>query len=194
MIKAICRWIFKMKGWKFNSPVPPGSDHCVMIAAPHTSNWDAIFMIACFDLMKIPMRFTVKREWLKFPFKNLFLSVGAIGIDRSPKVAGQERLSMVEVMTDLIKTNDRIALVVTPEGTRSLRTTWKTGFYYVAVNAKVPIALGYMNYGKKEAGVGKMIYPSGDMKKDLKEIMEFYQGMTAKYPEKYSVDLEYLGK
>ena len=173
-------------------PVPPGTDRCVMIAAPHTSNWDLVYMIACFDLMKIPMKFTIKKEWIKFPFKGIMLSLGAIGIDRRPKIAGEARLSMTEVMTNVLKERDHIALVVTPEGTRALRTSWKTGFYYVAVNAGVPIALGYMDYGKKEAGVGKLVYPSGDIKKDLKEIMEFYKNCTAKFPEKFSVDLEYL--
>ena len=175
-----------------NPALPPGTDHCVMIAAPHTSNWDAIFLIASFDMMKIPMKFTLKKEWVRWPFKSMMLSVGAIGIDRSPKKPGEARPNMTDVLADIITSRDSIALVVTPEGTRSLRTTWKTGFYYVAMKAKVPIALGYMDYAKKVTGVGKMIYPSGDMKKDLKEIMEFYKDISPKHAEKYSVDIDYL--
>ena len=81
--------------------------------------------------------------------------------------------------------------MVTPEGTRSLRTKWKTGFYHTAAGAGVPIALGYLDYKNKEAGVGKIIYPSGDMKRDMKEIMDFYKNIPAKFPEKFSVDTEF---
>lgn len=179
-------------GWTLKTPMPEGTDRCVMIASPHTSNWDLVFMVASFDMMNIPLRFTIKHEWLRFPFKRLMLSMGAIGIDRSPKKPGDPRPNMTDVMADLFKGRDRIALVVTPEGTRSLRTKWKTGFYYVAVKAGVPIGLGYLDYKKKEAGVGKMVYPSGDMTKDLQEIMEFYKDIAPHTPAKFSVDLDYL--
>ena len=98
---------------------------------------------------------------------------------------------MVDAIADLFDKYDKIAVVVTPEGTRALRTEWKTGFYYIAVKAKVPIALGYLDYKNKIAGVGKLVYPSGDMDKDLKEIMAFYKTIPPKHPEKFSVDLRY---
>lgn len=82
-------------------------------------------------------------------------------------------------------------MLVTPEGTRSLCANWKTGFYHVAVLANVPIALGYLDYQKKEAGVGKMVYPRGDMKKDMQEIMTFYKNIVPHPPEYFSVDLDY---
>jgi len=95
-------------------------------------------------------------------------------------------------MTDLFNSTDELVIMVTPEGTRSKSTKWKSGFYHVAMNAKVPIGLGYLDYKTKTAGVGKMIYPSGDYIKDMKEIMDFYKDITAKYPEKYSPDLEVM--
>lgn len=171
--------------------MPQNIDKCVMIAAPHTSNWDIVMALAAYDLMKIPVRFTVKKEWLRFPFKSMMKSVGAIGIDRSPKVPGGERKSMVEAMTDLFNGRDKLNIMVTPEGTRSKRTKWKTGFYYVALNAKVPIGLGYLDYKEKIAGVGKLVFPTGDIKKDMKEIVDFYKNITAKFPENFSIDLEY---
>jgi hypothetical protein len=94
-------------------------------------------------------------------------------------------------MIELFSQNKELAVMVTPEGTRSLRTKWKTGFYHVAVGAKVPIALGYLDYKNKEAGVGKIIWPSGDMAKDMREIMAFYQNIQGKHPEKFSIDLDY---
>ena len=117
--------------------------------------------------------------------------MGGIGIDRSPRKPGEERLSMTEAMADLFKKHQRLAVMVTPEGSRSLRTEWKTGFYYVAKMADVPIALGYLDYAKKEAGVGMMVHPSDDMESDLRKIMAFYRDIGPKYPEKFSVDLRY---
>lgn len=191
MGKLISKLIFAIFGWTFKDHVGGGYNRCVMIAAPHTSNWDLLFARAAFYLMDIPVRYTVKKEWMRFPFSLVFGPLGAIAIDRSPKKAGEERQSMTEAMIDLFNKNKDLAVMVTPEGTRSLRTKWKTGFYHVAVGAKVPIGLGYLDYKKREAGVGKLIYPSGDMEKDMREIMAFYKNIQGKHPEKFSVDLDY---
>lgn len=184
---------FKLKGWTFSTALPKEVHRCVMIASPHTSNWDFIYMAATFDMLGIKIRFTVKQEMRKWPIAGWMLNrFGAIWIDRSPKAGQTERPSMVEVMTDLFSENDQLTLVVTPEGTRSLRTEWKTGFYHVAKNAGVPICLGYLDYKKKQSGVGKVIWPSDDMEADLREIMNFYKDIAACHPEKYSVDQRYL--
>ena len=184
---------FKFKKWEFDSASMTEEVHnCVMIAAPHTSNWDLIYMMGSFDLLGIKIRFTIKKEWSKYPIiSRIIEKMGAIWIDRSPKTGSTERKSMVEAMVDLFKANPRLTLVVTPEGTRAKRTEWKTGFYHVAVQAGVPIALGYLDYKKKKAGVGKIVHPSGDMEKDLREIMAFYKTITPCHPELFSVDLRY---
>ena len=116
---------------------------------------------------------------------------GGIGIDRRPKQAGEPRPSMVQVMTDLFKQHPELVMLVTPEGTRARQEQWKTGFYYVAVNAGVPIALAYMDYEQKKAGVGKIIHPTGNFEEDMAEIMDFYAGIQAKFPKEFSVDQRY---
>ena len=171
--------------------MPANINKCVMIAAPHTSNWDLVYALAAYDMMGIPMRFTLKNELMKFPLNLIFKPVGAIAIDRRPKVLGGERKSMVEAMTDLFNGREYLNIMVTPEGTRSLNKKWKTGFYWVALNAKVPIGLGYLDYKNKVAGVGGMVYPSGDIIKDMKQIMDFYRDIKGQHPEKFSVDAEY---
>lgn len=191
MGKLISKLIFALFGWRFNDQVGGGYNRCVMIAAPHTSNWDFIFARAAFYLMDIPVRYTVKKEWMRFPFNLIFGPLGAIAIDRSPKVAGAERKSMTEAMIDLFKINRELVVLVTPEGTRSLRTKWKSGFYYTAVGAGVPVALGYLDYKNKEAGVGKIVYPSGNMAADMKIIMDFYKDIPPKHPEKFAIDADY---
>ena len=195
MGKVISRFIFWIFGWKvgdrLKGELKQDVRRCVMIAAPHTSNWDFIFARATFSLLDIPVRYTVKKEWLRFPVGGIFKALGAIGIDRSPKKPGDPRPSMTEAMIELFAQNKELAVMVTPEGTRSLRTKWKTGFYHVAVGAKVPIGLGYLDYEKKEAGVGRMFYPTGDLEKDMREITAFYKDIKGKHPEKFSVDLDY---
>ncbi|HWB62664.1 MAG TPA: 1-acyl-sn-glycerol-3-phosphate acyltransferase [Chitinophagales bacterium] len=191
MGKLLSRFIFWLFGWKLDARLKADFRRCVMIAAPHTSNWDFIFARAAFSLLGIPVRFTVKHEWLRFPFKGAMLAMGAIGIDRSPKKPGEPRPSMTDAMIDLFKNNKELVVLVTPEGTRSLRTKWKTGFYHVAVGAGVPVALGYLDFKNKVAGVGKIVYPSGDMQKDMHEIMEFYKDIPPKHPEKFSIDQDF---
>lgn len=191
MGKLLAKLIFKIFGWTLDDHLKADFRKCVMIAAPHTSNWDLVFARSAFSLMNIPIRYTVKDDWMRFPFNLIFGPLGAIGIDRSPKKPGDPRPSMTESMIDLFNGRNELVVMVTPEGTRALRTKWKTGFYHVAVGAKVPIALGYLDYKNRIAGVGKMLYPSGDMQKDMKEIMAFYKPIEGKHPEKFSLDLDY---
>lgn len=191
MGKLLSRIIFFIFGWKIDDHLQADFRRCVMIASPHTSNWDFVFARAAFALMGIPVRFTVKKEWTAFPF-NLFMNpLGAIAIDRSPRRPGEQRKSMTEAMIDLFKENDELVVLVTPEGTRKKVTKWKTGFYHVAVGAGVPVALGYLDYKNKIAGVGKIVTPSGDMHKDLKEIMDFYKSIPPKHPDLFAIDETY---
>jgi 1-acyl-sn-glycerol-3-phosphate acyltransferase len=119
--------------------------------------------------------------------------MGGIGIDRrSPKEGRKDTGSYIQRMANLFKEQDRLALLVTPEATRSLRTEWKMGFYHVAKKANVPICLGYLDYEHKVAGVGGPIFISGDIDADLRKVMAFYQPIRGKYPEKFSIDERYL--
>jgi len=184
--------LLRLAGWKTINELPGGITRCVMIAAPHTSNWDFILTRLVFNVLKIHLRFTLKKEWMRFPLNIIMRPMGGLAIDRSPREAGGERRSMVEVMSEMFEKNKGpFVMLVTPEGSRSRRDEWKTGFYWVAMQAKVPIALGFLDYGRRIAGVGKVIYPNGELHNDMKEIMAFYKNITPKYPEKFSVDKNY---
>ncbi len=182
--------IFKLFGWKVTHYLPDGIKKCVIIVAPHTSNWDFIFGMATVKLMKLQQKFVIKKEWIKFPFKRLFLSLGALPIDRNKKNKEGEKSSAVETMAELFHHHETLRLVITPEGTRSKREKWKTGFYYVALKAKVPIALAFIDYDTKSTGIDTIIYPTGDFKKDMKQIMNFYKNMKGKNSNNFSVDME----
>jgi len=180
-----------LMGWQIDNHWDLNIDQCVMIAAPHTSNWDALYARLALKALGVHVRITIKDSYMKLPFGPFVRAMGGIGINRRPKQDGEARPSMVQLMTDLFKTHPKLVMLVTPEATRAKQEKWKTGFYHVAVNAGVPIALAYMDYKNKKTGVGKIVYPTGDFEKDMAEIMAFYANINAKFPEKFSVDTRY---
>ena len=185
MLKAISKFIFWITGWQVKGGVPEDLKKAVIIAAPHTSFWDFFYARAAFFIMGLPVKITVKKEVVNAPVVGwVARNFGAIAIDRSPKTGSfKKRASMVDAMVSLIHERDQLIMMVTPEGTRKYVPRWKTGFYKVAQLAEIPIILGYLDYEKKHAGVGPVFYPTGDYKKDLPEIMDFYKDKVGKYPE-----------
>ncbi|WP_256414539.1 1-acyl-sn-glycerol-3-phosphate acyltransferase [Acinetobacter sp. 5862] len=192
MFEKLAEKSLNLMGWELDNHWDLNVDQCVMIAAPHTSNWDALYARLALKALGVNVRLTIKDSYMKFPFGPFVRAMGGIGIDRSVKQEGQARPSMVQLMSDLFKTHPKLVMLVTPEGTRAKQEQWKTGFYHVATTAGVPIALAYMDYAKKKTGVGKIIYPTGDYEKDMVEIMSFYAEINAKFPEKFSVDQRYI--
>ncbi len=182
--------IFKLFGWKITHFLPKDIKRCVIIVAPHTSNWDFMFGMGAVSVMKLNQRFVIKKDWIRFPIKKLMLSFGALPIDRNKKRTLGEKKSGVDAIVGLFDGRDELRMVITPEGTRSRVEKWKTGFYYVALKANVPIALAFINYETKTCGIDKIIYPSGDFKADMKQIMDFYRNMKGRNPENFSLDLE----
>lgn len=185
MLKALSKLYFKLTGWKIVGDFPPGVKKAVIIAAPHTSYWDFIYARAAFFILERPVKYTIKKEIMRSPVGPLLKVLGAIPIDRQKQRTGtiNKKESLVEAMVRLFEERDELMIMVTPEGTRKRVSEWKTGFYYVALGANVPIVLGFLDYKNKEAGLGPVVYPTGDIEGDIKNIMEFYKTKTAKYPE-----------
>lgn len=191
MTKAFARFLLKLFGWSVNETIPPESQRSVVIAAPHTTNWDFILTRVAFYVLGIPVKIAVKDFWTKFPFGLITVPFGGLGIDRSNKDPNNPRPSQIEQMANFFGQYDRIGMVVAPEGTRVLRTQWKMGFYHTAKLANVPITFGYLDYKKKVAGVGGVVYLTDNMEEDLMKIMDFYRDIAPKFPEKYSIDERY---
>jgi 1-acyl-sn-glycerol-3-phosphate acyltransferase len=181
MLRIIALLIFWVSGWKARNETPSDLSKAVMVAAPHTSNWDLIYARAALYILRVPVKFTIKKEWMFFPLSILLNYLGAIPIDRKPK--GMRKKSMVDKMVEIFNKREKLIILVTPEGTRKYAKKWKSGFYYTAQRAGVPIALGYLDYGQKEAGIGAVFYPTGDIEKDVSEIKDYYKTKKAKYPE-----------
>lgn len=194
MFEKLAEQSLEAMGWQIDNHWDLTIDQCVMIAAPHTSNWDALYARLALKALGVNVRITIKDSYMKLPFGPFVRAMGGIGIDRRPKNGGEARPSMVELMTDLFRTHPKLVMLVTPEGTRAKQEKWKTGFYHVAMKAGVPIALAYMDYAKKKTGIGKIVYPSGDYEKDMAEIMGFYAQIHPKFPELFSVDTRYYSE
>ena len=193
MIIPACRALFEAQNWTLRGKELTRHRRCVVVGAPHTSNWDFAYTLAAFDMLGLPLRFTIKRQWMRFPFNLVVEPVGGLAIDRRPRKESGDRPSMVETMIDLFDEHpDELALVVTPEATRSRVERWKSGFYHVARGAEVPILLGYLDYRKREAGIGAVLEPSGDYEADMRKMMDFYSPIVPKHPERFSLDRRFI--
>lgn len=192
MVKKLFFLLFKLRNWTLDFPAPSEAHNCIMVAAPHTSNWDFVYAISALEQLNLNPRFTIKKEFNKFPFGGMITSMGALWIDRSAKRDGENRPSMTQVMAHLFEESEEpLCVVVTPESTRSKVRQWKTGFYYSALEAKVPICLSYMDYKLRRCGVGLCFMPTGHIKEDMKIIMDFYSNVSGKFPEQFSLDERY---
>ena len=184
--KLLFSYIFR---WKPKVEVSKNVlERCVLIAAPHTSNWDYPITMSYMWSQKIKISYTIKKEWMRFPLGIFFRFTGGVGIDRKPKNKGKKRLSMVESISKLFGKHSKLCVIVPAEGSRSLRRRWKTGFYYIALTASVPIVLGYLDYKTKIAGIGRVIHPTGNLYQDMTQIMKFYEGIQGKSPKQFALD------
>ncbi len=190
MLKIISRLILLVKGWTYNVDALKTLDKCVLIVAPHTSAWDMAIGKAIFVLAKVPAKIAIKKEAFFWPLNWVLRYLGGFPIDRTPKDGTKQRLSLTDALVYSVKKEKKICLVITPEGSRGKRKQWKTGFYHIAVKAQVPIALGYLDFDVKEGIVDKIFYPTGDMDKDMREIMDYYKDKThlGKYPNRCVTD------
>lgn len=186
MIRWIAKFYFWITGWKITGTWPREIDKCVLVAAGHTANIDFLHTWFTFAILRVPWRFTIKEEWMRWPFGGFMRRLGAIPINRKASTG------MVDQMIQMLKEREKLVLLVTPEGTRKKTGHWKKGFYHIAMGAQVPIVLGFLDYKNKIGGVGITVHPTGDMKADLKKIMDFFASIQPKYPERFSLDVEYM--
>ena len=174
-------FLLRIMGWTTVGGPPPNITKAVFITAPHTSFVDFfIGRLYCWT-RKIPAKIFIKKEAFKWPYGWLLKYVGGIPVDRS------QPGNRVEQAAEMIRDNDPIFLTITPEGTRKRVEVWKRGFYYIAQKAEVPIILSFLDYGKKEVGIGPVLNVTGDIDKDMKTIKDYYRGMQGKYPEMFSL-------
>ena len=176
MLKKIAQLILSMLGWQLDDQLPREKKY-VITGAFHTSNWDFPLGILAMWALGLKANWVGKHTLFRGPLGPVFKVMGGIPVDRTIHTGFIHRVA------ELYKTHDRMALTIAAEGTRSKTEHWKTGFYFIALEAGVPIALGYLDYSSKRLGVGATIYPTGDIRKDFETIREFYSDKAGLRPE-----------
>lgn len=164
----------RLMGWKTTGRTPNDKKY-ILIAAPHSSNWDFVFFMLVVFKLQIPVNWMAKHTMFAWPFGWLLKKIGGIPVNRSI------RNNTVRVMADAFKRSDRLILTIAPSGTRSSTTQWKSGFYHIARKARVPIACGFMDYRSKTAGIGPKFFPTGNIETDMADIKKFYIPFSGKY-------------
>ncbi|MEN8162073.1 MAG: 1-acyl-sn-glycerol-3-phosphate acyltransferase [Myxococcota bacterium] len=178
MRRALARAWLRMMGWEPEGEAPT-AERFVLIAAPHTSNWDLIYLLAFAELYGVRVSWMGKHQLFRPPLGALFRALGGIAIRR------HERGDRVALMAEEFASRERFALVVPTEATRGWTPHWKSGFYHIARRAEVPIVMGFLDYQRRRGGFGPALLASGDVKRDMDQVRAFYTDKVGKYPEKF---------
>lgn len=170
--------LLRFAGWRFEGGAPTIKKY-VCLAFPHTSNWDGALLIALAQSIGLEMSWMIKSEWTRGPMGLVLRPLGAVGIDRK----GSH--NVVQQMIEEMKKKDAFVLTIPPEGTRKRSEYWKSGFYHIALGAGVPVVPGYLDYGRKRAGLGDPINLTGNVRADMDKIRAFYAKLapTARFSD-----------
>jgi len=187
LVNTALRWgslaYLKLAGWRIEGELPASVRKCVLIAAPHTSNWDLPYTLMTAFVLQLNIYWIGKESIFRPPFGALMRWLGGIAVRRE-----QSNNFVAAAVAALNEADAPVQLIVPPEGTRSKTKQWKTGFYYIALGAKLPILLAYMDYAHKRAGLGPVFQPSGDIARDMAEIKAYYAPLRGKNAQQFDAD------
>ena len=172
-LAALC---LRLAGWRLEGQLP-AEPRFVLVAAPHTSNWDGVIMVLGGWALDYRLSWLGKQELFRGTLGGLMRWLGGVPVDRASAHGA------VGAAIKALSSAERMALAIPPEATRKKTSHWKMGFYLIARRARVPIVLGYIDYRRRAAGLGPVLIPSGDVEADLEIIRRFYSGVTARYPD-----------
>ena len=176
MLAGLARLCLRVVGWRTIGERPQ-VNKMIVIAFPHTSNWDLPLYVLTAWVFGIPLAWMGKDALFRGPLGVLMRALGGIAIFRD------RRENVVQQMASRFAEEEELCLVIAIEGTRSYVDYVKSGFYQIALAAQVPLCTGFLDYERKEAGVGPLVYPTGDADEDMRALREFYAGKVARYPE-----------
>jgi 1-acyl-sn-glycerol-3-phosphate acyltransferase len=183
VLRALSVGFLRLTGWKVLGSLPAECAKSVFIAAPHTSNWDLPYTLMVAFALRLNIYWMGKEQLFRPPFRGVMMWLGGIPVNR------QSANNLVAASAEAIVAADgAVQLIVPPEGTRSKARYWKTGFYYIALGAKVPIVMAYMDYEKKISGLGPMFVPTGDIEADMVAIKAFYAPFKGKNASQFSAE------
>jgi 1-acyl-sn-glycerol-3-phosphate acyltransferase len=170
LVQTLGMSLLAISGWKAKTSMDIDvlPKKFVAILAPHTSNWDFIFIVGVLFALGLKFNWFGKKEAFKWPLGAIFKRMGGIPIERSSSH------EMVKQTTELIRSQKDIIIGIAPEGTRGTTRYWKSGFYHIARQAEVPIALAFLDYSRKVGGIGTLVETTGDINEDMNVIRSFY--------------------
>ena len=179
LTQILSRLVLRLLGWKVEINLPSASKY-VLIGAPHTSNYDFFLMLMLIGVSGLKLNWLGKDTLFRRPIGGIMRKLGGIPVNR------RSSNRFVDQMVAAYKERQELAIVIAPEGTRSKVPTWKTGFYYIAVGAEVPIVFGFVDASRRTTGIGPQFQPTGDIQADFAVIKAFYSGMVGIHPDKQS--------
>lgn len=174
MKKRMAIWLLHVAGWRLEGD-RPDLDRYVLIAAPHTSNWDLLLLLAFAAAYDLKVTWMAKHSLFFPPLGWLMRALGGMPVTR------HKPGHLVTVMAGALKASEHLVLVVPTEGSRQRTPYWKSGFYHIAKEAGVPIVPSYLDFGHKRGGFGPPLVPTSDVVKDMQYFRDFYAGMEGKY-------------
>ncbi len=175
VLRALSLGFLRATGWKLDGQLPADQPKCVLIAAPHTSNWDLPYTLMVAFALRLNIYWMGKQQLFRGPWGPVMRWLGGIAVDRS------QSTNLVSASATAIRAADgAMCLVVPPEGTRSKTRQWKTGFYWIAHEAGVPIVMAYMDYPRKLSGLGPVFQPTGNVDADMAAIKAWYAPFKGK--------------
>jgi len=175
--QRLARAVLKWMGWELVGRLPDLPKY-ILVGAPHTSNWDFPFTMLLMFASGIRFNWIAKDSLFKGPWRGLLLRLGGIPVVRNRKS------NFVTQIVEAFQRSSHMIVAISPEGTRSLVNRWKTGFYYMAIGAQVPIVLGFIDYHRKQVGVGPVLHPTENIEEIFACLRAFYADKVGKYPEK----------
>lgn len=183
LLRGLSIAFLRLTGWSVVGKLPPHAAKSVLIAAPHTSNWDLPYTLMVAFALRLNVYWMGKSSLFKPPFRGVMMWLGGIPVDRS-----QSNNLVAASSEALITAQGPLQLIVPPEGTRSGTRYWKTGFYYIAAGAGVPIVMAFLDYDKKIGGLGPVFQTTGDVDADMLAIKAFYAGVKGKNADQFHAD------
>jgi 1-acyl-sn-glycerol-3-phosphate acyltransferase len=180
VLRGLSVAFLRLTGWTVEGALPPGAAKSVLIAAPHTSNWDLPYTLMVAFALRLNPYWMGKQSIFKSPFRGIMMWLGGIPVNR------EQSTNLVAASSQaLVDADGPLQLIVPPEGTRSKARYWKTGFYYIALGARVPIVMAYMDYAAKRSGLGPVFEPTGDIEADMAAIKAFYKPFKGRNPDQF---------
>jgi 1-acyl-sn-glycerol-3-phosphate acyltransferase len=183
VLRAVSLVFLKLAGWRVMGNLPPGAEKSVLIAAPHTSNWDLPYTLMVAFALRLTPYWMGKEQIFRPPFRGLMMWLGGLPVNRS-----QANNLVAASAAAISQAKGPLQLIVPPEGTRGKTRYWKTGFYYIAQGAQVPIVLAYLDYEKKIGGLGPVFLPTGDLEADMLAIKAFYAPFKGKNADQFQAE------